>query len=113
MSKWFGKIGYAVTEEIEPGVWEDTIVEREYYGDMTSDRRKRQTSGEINDNLNLANVISIIADPFALQNCSAMAYADIMGAKWKISEIEVQYPRLILTIGGVWNGNSPGTSDKT
>ena len=57
MSKWFGKIGYAVTEEIEPGVWEDTIVEREYYGDMTSDRRKRQTSGEINDNLNLANVI--------------------------------------------------------
>lgn len=111
MSKWFGKIGYAVTGEIEPGLWEDTIVEREYYGDMTSDRRKRQTSGEVNDNLNLANVISIIADPFAFSNCSNMAYVEIMGAKWKISEIEVQYPRLILTIGGVWNGNSPGTSE--
>ena len=44
MSKWFGKIGYAVTNETEtePGLWDDTILEREYYGDMTYDRRKRQ-----------------------------------------------------------------------
>ena len=106
MGKWFGKIGYAVTAETEPGLWEDTIVEREYYGDMISDRRKRQTSGEVNDNINLANVISIIADPFAYENCSCMVYAEIMGAKWKITDIEVQYPRLILTIGGVYNGDS-------
>ena len=106
MGKWFGKIGYAVTAETEPGLWEDTIVEHEYYGDMISDRRKRQTSGEVNDNINLANVISIIADPFAYENCSRMVYAEIMGAKWKITDIEVQYPRLILTIGGVYNGDS-------
>lgn len=106
MSKWFGKIGYAVTGETEPGVWEDTIVVRDYYGDLTSDRRKRQSSGDINDDINLANVISIIADPFAIENCSHMAYAEIMGAKWKITEVEVQYPRLILTIGGVYNGNT-------
>lgn len=106
MGKWFGKIGYAVTAETEPGLWEDTIVEHEYYGDMISDRRKRQTSSEVNDNINLANVISIIADPFAYENCSRMVYAEIMGAKWKITDIEVQYPRLILTIGGVYNGDS-------
>lgn len=106
MSKWFGKIGYAVTGETEPGVWEDTIVVRDYYGDLTSDRRKRQSSGNINDDINLANVISIIADPFAIENCSHMAYAEIMDAKWKITEVEVQYPRLILTIGGVYNGNT-------
>lgn len=106
MSKWFGKIGYAVKGETEPGVWEDTIVVRDYYGDLTSDRRKRQSSGDINDDINLANVISIIADPFAIENCSHMAYAEIMGAKWKITEVEVQYPRLILTIGGVYNGNT-------
>lgn len=106
MSKWFGKIGYAVTGETEPGVWKDTIVVRDYYGDLTSDRRKRQSSGNINDDINLANVISIIADPFAIENCSHMAYAEIMDAKWKITEVEVQYPRLILTIGGVYNGNT-------
>lgn len=105
MGKWFGKIGYAVTAETEPGIWEEQIVERDYYGDMTSDRRKRQNSQGVNDDLSLSNVISIIADPFAYENCSHMAYAEIMGAKWKISDIEVQYPRLILTIGGAYNGN--------
>lgn len=104
MSKWFGKIGYAVTAETEPGIWEETIIERNYFGDMTSDRRKRQNSGEVNDNINLANVISIIADPFAYQNCSNMAYVEIMGSKWKITDIEIQSPRLLLTVGGVYNG---------
>ena len=106
MSKWFGKIGYTVTAETEPGLWEETPVEREYFGDMTSDRRKRQSSGEINTNLSLANVISIIADPFAYKNCSNMAYIEVMGTKWTISDIEVQYPRLILTIGGVYHGDT-------
>lgn len=77
MSKWFGKIGYAVTNETEPGLWDETILEREYYGDMTYDRRKRQTSGGINDNILLANVVSILADPFAIENCSYMAYAKL------------------------------------
>ena len=104
MGKWFGKIGYSISEETEPGVWEPTIVEHEYYGDVTSNRINRQNSGEVNDRINLANVISIVADPFAYQNCSKMAYAEIMGAKWKITDIERQHPRLILTIGGVYNG---------
>ena len=102
MAKWFGKIGYVVTEETEPGVWEETVTEREYFGDMTSDRRKRQNSGEVNDDINLSNVISVVADPFAYQNCSNMAYVEIMGSKWKISDVEVQRPRLILTVGGVY-----------
>ena len=102
MAKWFGKVGYSITEETEPGIWEETIIEREYYGDMTSDRRKRQNSGEVNDDINLANVISIVADPFAYQNCSNMAYIEIMGSNWKVSDVEVQRPRLILTVGGVY-----------
>lgn len=105
MGKWFGKVGYAVTEETEPGIWEEVITEREYYGDITTDRWKRQNSGEVNDNINLSNVISIVADTFAYQNCSNMIYVEIMGAKWKISDIDVsQRPRLILTVGGVYNG---------
>ena len=105
MGKWFGKIGYSISEETEPGVWEPTIVEREYYGDVTSNRINRQNSGEVNDNINLSNVISIVADPFAYQNCSNMIYVEIMGAKWKVTDIDpTQRPRLILTIGGVYNG---------
>lgn len=105
MAKWYGNIGYADAVETEPGLWEEKIIDRSYFGDMTTDRRKRQASGNVNDDINLANVISILADPFAVANCSKMVYAEIMGAKWKITDVEVQYPRLILTIGGVWNEN--------
>lgn len=112
MGKWFGAIGFALpTREIEAGVWDNPIEEHACYGDMTSDRRKRQNSGEINDNLNLANTLSIIGDPYTQTNYQHIAYATIMGAKWKVTDVEIQYPRLILTIGGVWNGNSPRTSE--
>lgn len=113
MSKWFGKIGYAIQKELEPGIWEDEIVERDYYGDLLTDNRKRQTNNNVIDEITLSNMVSIIADPFAYNNCSCMAYAEIMGARWKISEVEVKPPRLNLTIGGVYNGNTPRTSEET
>ena len=113
MSKWFGKIGYAIQKETEPGIWEDKIVERDYYGDLLTDNRKRQTTNNVLDEITLSNMVSIIADPFAYNNCSCMAYAEIMGARWKISEVEVKPPRLNLTIGGVYNGNTPRTSEET
>ena len=113
MSKWFGKIGYAIQKESEPGIWEEEIIERDYYGDLLTDNRKRQTNNNVLDEITLSNMVSIIADPFAYNNCSCMAYAEIMGARWKISEVEVKPPRLNLTIGGVYNGNTPRTSDET
>ena len=113
MAKWCGNIGYSETVEVEPGLWEEQITVRPYFGELITDRRKRQASGNVNDDINLANVISILADPFAVQNCSKMVYAEVMGAKWKITDIEVQHPRLKLTVGGVWNENSSGTSSQT
>lgn len=105
MSKWYGKVGFAETVEYEPGSFESNIVERSYYGDVVSNRWKRQNSGRVNDDINLSNQISIVADPYAGEHCSSIAYVEYMGSKWKVSDVEVQFPRLILNIGGVWNGN--------
>lgn len=104
MAKFYGAIGYAVTEETKPGVWTEKITERMYYGDLTRNTRKLQSTDQLNDDLNIANEISIVADPFANENFHSMKYAEFMGAKWKITSVEVQYPRLILTVGGVYNG---------
>ena len=103
MAKWYGAIGYADNVEVTPGEWEDEIVEKFYYGDLIRNIRKMQNAGEINDNINLANEISIVADPFAINNIFSMRYVEFMGAKWKISSVEVRYPRLILTVGGLYN----------
>lgn len=105
MAKFYGAVGYSITEETTPGVWEEQITERMYYGDLIQNRRRFQSSGNVNDNINISNEISIVADPFANANFHLMRYVEFMGVKWKISDVEVKYPRLILTIGGVYNGD--------
>ena len=104
MAKYFGKIGYAEQVETAPGVWEEQITERQYYGDGVRNIRKLESSGDINDNINVSMEISIVADPYAIQNFHAMRYVEFMGSLWKITSVEVNYPRLILSIGGVYNG---------
>ena len=104
MAKFFGAIGYAVTSETKPGVYEEQIIEREYFGDVNRNIRKLEDSEHLNDDINISNEISIVSDPFANENFYSMRYAEFMGTKWKITSVEVKYPRLILTLGGVYNG---------
>ena len=104
MAKFYGPIGFADTVETDPGIWEEQIVEHSYYGDIVRNTRKLQTSSNsVNDNVDVTNEISIVADPYAEQNMYAMRYIVFMGNKWKINSVEVNYPRLILTIGGLYN----------
>ena len=104
MAKFYGVIGYVVTTETSPGVWTEEEVTRNYYGDVIRNNRRLQSTDKINDNINISNEISIVADPFANENFHAMRYAEFMGTKWKIEMVEVQYPRLLLKLGGVYNG---------
>lgn len=104
MAKWYGKIGYGMIEETSPGVYEEKIVERNYYGELGRNNRRLESSSNLNDNINIANEISIVADPFANENFHAMRYIEFMGTKWKITNVEVRFPRLILSAGGVYNG---------
>lgn len=104
MAKWFGKIGYAETVETTPGVWVEQITVREYYGDLTRNTRRLQTADKVNDDININNELSIVSDPYAINHFYSMRYAEFMGAKWKITNVEVQYPRLILSLGGLYNG---------
>lgn len=104
MAKFYGKIGYAVTVEKRPGVFVEEITERPYRGELTRNVRKLQSASEVNSGIDIANDISIIADPYANSNFHAMRYVEFMGTKWRVSSVEVQYPRLILTIGGEYHG---------
>lgn len=106
MAKFYGTIGYAEDVENPPGsgVWKSEITERKYYGNLLRNSRRLQTSETLNDNINVSNEISIIADPYARDNFHLMKYVEFMGTKWKISNVEVRRPRLILTVGGLYNG---------
>ena len=104
MAKFYGNIGYIKTVEVDPGIWDSQTTERPYFGDLIRVTSKFQSSGEVNDNISFNNDISIVADPYANENFQYMKYVEYMGAKWKITSAEVKYPRIILSVGGVYNG---------
>lgn len=105
MAKFFGVVGYAETRETSPGIWEEVITDRMYKGDVISVSTRRAAQNESsNDDISVNAQISILADQFAYQNSQYIKYVEFMGAKWCVSNITPQHPRLILTLGGVYNG---------
>lgn len=111
MAKWYGNVGYIVNKEVEPGVYLPTPKEISYFGDILNVVSRWSPSGSVNDDLNVSNKISIVADPFAIQNFSSIKYVEFMGALWNVTSIEPQLPRLILTVGGVYNGQTPRVAE--
>lgn len=105
--RFYGVVGYATPTEIRPGVWDDVIEERPYFGDVIRNTRQLEPGESVNDNLNVANSISIVADAYATEHFFAIRYARWSGSLWKVTEVEVQRPRLILRLGGVYNGPVP------
>jgi hypothetical protein len=103
MAKFYGIVGFVETTETSPGVWTDQETERNYYGDVLRNTMKMKPGTGLNDNLTVSNRISITADPYANETFFAIRYVVWMGVKWKVTDVDVQRPRLILSIGGVYN----------
>lgn len=104
MAKYFGSVGYAETVETGPGIFKEQIVPRDYYGDIIRNNRRLESSDQVNDDINVTNQISIVSDPYAIKNFWKIRYATFMGQKWKVKDVNVEFPRLILTLGGLYNG---------
>ena len=105
MAKFYGQIGYIqnVEDEENPGVWEEQAIEKQYYGDITRNMSHYQQNNNVNDDISINNTISIIADPYANKNFQHIRYVKWMYTKWKVTNVEVQYPRLLLTLGGEYH----------
>jgi len=103
MAKFYGKIGYESFEETSPGVHKPVETVRNYYGDVTRQSRRLEGSQKVNDDIDISNTISIVADPYAYSHFHEMKWIEWYGSKWKIATVDVEYPRLNLTIGGLYN----------
>jgi hypothetical protein len=104
MARFFGSVGYGSTVEVRPGVHEDVIVERQYYGDIVRDTRQLTQGDHLNKDLSVSNSISVVADAYAIDNFLAIRYVEWAGELWTVTDVEVQHPRLLLRLGEVYNG---------
>lgn len=107
MAKFFGEIGFATQVETSPGIWEDRIVEKQYYGDVFRESCRFSTTEQVLDKINLSNQISILADGYVVDNIQNLRYVRWLGGLWKISYVELKFPRLVLEMTGVYNGPTP------
>ncbi len=106
-NKFYGPVGYEITPaEPVDGVCAPSVVERSYTGDVLKNYFKPRNGVSIIDDIDVDNRISILSDPFAMNHFHEIKYVKWMGAAWKVSSVDVQYPRLILSIGGVYNGET-------
>lgn len=114
MPRFFGPVGFDQGENensSNPGVWDSVgMIEKNYYGSILKHNRKWDSGESINDDVNATNRISIVADDYAYKHCSGIRYVYWMGAYWKVLSFDVARPRIILNLGGVWNGKQAGTS---
>lgn len=104
MAKFHGIVGFVDYEESTPGVWTEVVTEREYAGDLKRKNNRFVSSQHINDNLAINNQIEIVADPYINQHFPSIRYVIWNGTKWKVTSVEDQFPRLILALGEVYNG---------
>jgi hypothetical protein len=107
--RFYGKVGYGIATETAPGVWNDVITEISYFGDVIRNSRQLQDAQSINPELSVSVSISIVADAFASENFFAIRYVEYAGALWTVSNVEPQRPRLLLRLGGVYNGPKVAT----
>lgn len=113
MAKFYGEIGFSETKETAPGVHQEVLTERPYYGDVIRNVRRLEEGEGLNSDLNVQNTFSIMADAYAYQHFFAMRYIRWMGALWTVTNVEVKSPRLELRVGGLYNGITSETSDNS
>lgn len=102
MAKYYGIIGFATQVETEPGIWKDVIEERPYKGDVIRNGRRFDTSDNINDDFTISNQFSIVSDAYLYSHVPALRYLEYMGAKFKITSVEIERPRVTISVGGVY-----------
>lgn len=107
MAKFYGRVGYGSPQETRPGVWEDVIVERQYYGDVLRSSRNLVQGDSLNKDLTVSNQISIVADSELYDHFFAIRYVEWAGTLWTVTAVEDQRPRLIFNLGEVYNGPTP------
>lgn len=105
MAKFYGAVGYVRTVANTRGVFTPVETVRMYSGDVIRNTRRLETENTVNADIVISNEISIIADPYAMQNFHAIRYVEYLNSKWTVSNVRVEYPRLILTLGQVYNGS--------
>lgn len=104
MARFSGLVGYVTEEETVPGVWGPVEKTRMMKGDVIHQVSRYDKGEKVNDDIVLNHRISLIGDSYSFGNYYNLKWVKMGTIKWKVTSIEIKRPRLIVSLGGVWNG---------
>ena len=105
MTRFSGVVGFAHQEETRPGVWTEVITERPYKGDILRASVQSRAVESLNPDLTVNNSISIVADEYASAYFPIIRFVVMAGQAWIVESVDVKRPRLVLRLGGLYNGS--------
>lgn len=88
----------------ENGVTRDVATERPYVGSEETNTRYFSNSDSVIGEIRFQTRVSIMADPYALENFTKIRYVEWAGSLMTVDSIDKKRPRLTLVLGGVYNG---------
>ncbi len=104
MAKFCGKLGFSITKETRLGIYEEIVEEKKYYGDIIKDTRMNEKTSNLNDDISISSKVSIISNDYLIQNVSHLKYIIYLGVKWEVKSFDIERPRIIIYLGGLYNG---------
>jgi len=104
MARFSGNIGFGADQVVSPGVHDEVITTRFYKGTVERDSRTFRADAEVVGEVSVSHSISIIADEYAIAHLQDVRFVEWDGGFWVVTSRELSRPRLILGLGGVYNG---------
>lgn len=103
--KYVGNIGFLSSNtEVTGGIATQPIISKRYFGEIITTSSRLQTQDKINPDVTINNSIAILLDGYLNNNLSNIVYVEFLNKKWSVSSIELRHPRVILSLGGLYNG---------
>lgn len=106
MAKYSGLVGYSTTIESEPGIWTQSIEERNMRGRIEHAVARTNEPTQINEGITLNLRFNLVGDEFAFKNFMNIQWLEYAGQKWSVNSAEVFRRRIILNVGGLYNERS-------
>lgn len=106
MARFYGTVGFmqTVEDDSRPGMYFEKITEYpKRYGDILTNKWNSSPGKSINDDFKVANRISVVCNKKMISEAQFARYIIWNNVKWEITSVDIEPPRLIFTLGGIYN----------
>lgn len=102
-------VGFGSNQELEPGIYDDVLEEKTYYGEILENRRSFDQGTTLSGDVKITNQFSIMGNTYLFDNLEKIRYVRYRNQLWTVT-VDEGYPRVTFNLGGLYHGQAPETT---